>query len=295
MTDLIYRTYDQADLDAQLNLRARWPDFQSHFDRWAEDSAAARGSLSARLDLRYGDTPGQTLDLFAAQGDGRPAPLMAFIHGGYWQALDKGDFSYLAPAFVEAGIAYASLNYDLAPGATLAEMVRQVRAALAWLYREADRQGLDRDRLHVSGHSAGGHLTAALMTTDWARDHDLPQDVVKSGCALSGIYDLEPIRLSYHQAVVALDPETVAAYSPIHHLPRQAGALLCAVGSEETAEFLTQQEEFVAAWRAAGLSVQTVPLPGRTHFTAVDALGEPDHPLFVAVRDRILGPEPTGG
>ncbi len=288
MPPTIYRGYDQEALDAQINLRARWPDFQNCFDRWAADSAAVRRGLSGRLDLAYGDTAGQKLDLFPAPSADGPPPLLAFIHGGYWQALDKSDYSYLAPPFLGAGIAFASLNYDLAPAVSVEEIVRQIRAGIAWLYREAGSGGYDRDRIFVAGHSAGGHLTLEAMSTDWASLQELPQDVVKGGCSISGLYELEPIRLSYQQEVLRLDPEMVERISPLRHPPARAGPLICAVGSEETDEFLVQQREFLAVWRGAGLEARVVDLPGRTHFSAVDALGEVGNPLFTAVRDLVL-------
>jgi arylformamidase len=302
MTAPLYRDYDQDGLDRQFNLRARWPEHPTYFARWAEDSAAVRGRLPARLDLAYGNSPGERLDIFPASAPAPGgAPLIAFIHGGYWQALDKSDFSYLAPAFVEAGIAFASLNYDLAPATRIAGMVTQVRQALAWLHGNAAAQGVDPARIFVAGHSAGGHLTAMALATDWAAtdwaatewagDFGLPADLVKGGCSVSGVYDLEPISLSYHQAVLSVSPEEVADCSPLRSLPRHVGPgaapLLCAVGSEETDEFLRQQADYLAAWRAAGLRGAAIDLPGRNHFTAIDALGEPAHPLFQAVRSLV--------
>ncbi len=292
MTAKVYRDYDQAALDGQLNLRARWPEHTEYFARWAEQSAAVRRQFGGRLDLAYGPSEGQKLDLFVPAGFDR-APLLAFIHGGYWQSLDKGDYSYLAPPYVAAGIAFASLNYDLAPAVSIEDIVAQIRAALAWLYRNAGDLGLDRERLFVSGHSAGGHLTAMAMATDWrvqaGAEADLPANLVKGGCSLSGVYDLEPLRLSYHQAVLKLDPEMARRMTPLGHPPRRAGPLILAVGSEETDEFLRQQDEYAASWRRAGLPLQVVDLPGRNHFSAVDALGETDHPLFAAVSALVLG------
>ncbi len=318
MGQKIYRDYDQDALDRQLNLRARWPEHPEYFARWARDSATARTRLAGDLDLVYGPTPGQRLDLFPADGpqagpragpqagpaagedpDGSGAPLLAFIHGGYWQALDKSDHSALAPPFVAAGIAFASLNHDLAPGVGLAEIVRQIRAALVWLFENAARLGVDPDRLYVAGHSAGGHLAAMALATDWAREArgpgdlgpgDLvPGDLVKGACLVSGLYELEPIRLSYHQEVLGLGDEAVETLSPLRLRPRGARRLVCAVGAEETEVFIGQQAELAAAWRAAGLAPRVVDLPGRNHFSAIDALGEPDHPLHAAVREMILG------
>ena len=279
MAEALYQGMDRAAIDRQFNLRARWPDHQDYFDRWARESAEARARLKARLDLAYGDSPGCRLDYFPAPD--QDAPLLAFIHGGYWQHLDKADFSYLAPPYLGAGVAYASLNYDLAPSVRLGEIVAQIRQALTWLHAEARSLGFDPGRLFAAGHSAGGHL--ALMAAD------LPGDLVKGICAVSGVYDLRPVRFSYHQDVLHLEAQEAEALSPILQVPAKAGPVVCAVGSEETEVFLQQQDELVAAWRAGGHEVGTVDLPGRHHFSAVDALGEPGQPLFRAVLSLIRG------
>ncbi len=283
MPDSRYQEMDRAEIDRQLNLRARWPEHGDYFERWAADSAAVRARLEGRLDLAYGETGdetgGQTLDLFPDPARSAPTPLLAFIHGGYWQGLDKGDFTYLAPPFIEAGIAFASINYDLAPKVGVGEIVGQVLTAIAWLAEAAPDHGIDPGRIFVAGHSAGGHLAALAMAAA----------SVKGGCSISGVYELEVMRLSYHQEVLKLDPETVRTMSPLRNPPERAGPLICAVGSEETEEFLRQQDEMVAAWRGRGLDIRVVELPGRNHFSAVDALGDTSHPLFAAVRDLVLG------
>ncbi len=279
MPDSRYQEMDQSEIDHQMNLRARCPEHGEYFERWANDSAAARERLAAHLDLAYGDSEGETLDLFPDPARSEPTPLLAFIHGGYWQGLDKGDFSYLAPPFVEAGIAVASINYDLAPKVRVGEIVGQVLKAIAWLAEAAPAHGIDPERIFVAGHSAGGHLTAVAMA----------EASVKGGCSISGVYELEVVRLSFLQEVLNLDPETVRTMSPLRNLPERAGPLICAVGSEETEEFLLQQDEMVAAWRDAGLDVRVVDLPGRNHFSAIDALGDTSHPLFAAIRDLVLG------
>lgn len=290
MTDKVYGDYDQQQLDAQFNNRARCPEHPEYFARWATDSAAVRERFGGRLDLSYGESGGEKLDLFVPDGRGA-VPLLVFIHGGYWQSLDKGDFSYLAPAFLEEGIAYASIDYDLAPRVHIPEIVRQTRAALAWLYRHAAEFGVDAGRLHLAGHSAGGHLTAMALATDWSDTSvlgpGLPADLLKGGCSVSGLYDLEPIRLSYQQAVLDIDPDTLEHISPLRNLPARDVPLILAVGSEESAEFHDQQATFLAAWRGAGLSAEVVELGGRNHFTAVDALGEGDNPLFAAVVKQV--------
>jgi len=284
----VFRDYDQAELDKQLNLRARWPDHPQFFERWARDSAATRQRLSGHLDLAYGDSAAEKLDIFPA-GSGEAAPLLAFIHGGYWQALDKGDYSYLAPPFVEAGIAFASLNYGLAPDCKIGGMIDQVRRALAWLYSNAADYGIDPSRIVVAGHSAGGHLAAMALSTDWpAFDPALPADLLAGGCSISGIYDLEPVRLSYHNQLLGIGPEEAGPWSPLLNLPDRAAPLLLAVGSEETGEFLRQQAEYAAAWQGRGLALDEVAMEGLHHFTAVDALGDPTQGLYEAVRQLLI-------
>lgn len=286
MVDAVYRGWSRERLDAELNLRARWPEHVDIFARWARDSRAVRERTRALIDLAYGESPGERLDLFPVPGR-RDAPLVAFVHGGYWQSLDKSDFSFLAPAFLEEGIAFASLNYDLAPKATVAAMVAQIRAAVAWLHHHAGAYGIDRERLFVAGHSAGGQLAVMAAGRAWPRELDLPADVVKGGLSISGIYDLEPLRLSYHQPVLRLAPEDVAALSPRRALPPAAAPLLLAVGGAETEEYLRQQAEFMDAWHAAGHTAKAVDVPGRHHFDALDAMGEPGHALFAALCEMV--------
>jgi len=160
----VFADYDQEALDKQLNLRARWPEHPEVFARWAEDSRKTRDAAERYSELSFGTEPSETLELFLPETGAKPPPCLIFIHGGYWQALDKSDFSYLAPAFLEAGIAYVSVNYGLAPDFSIVSMVEQTRRAIAWLYRNGAAQGIDRDRLFVAGHSAGGHLAAMPMS-----------------------------------------------------------------------------------------------------------------------------------
>lgn len=285
----VYRDYDQAALDAQYNNRARVPDFEAIVARWQETSAADRKTLGTRLDQPYGDGPREDLDFFAAiDGAGGPAPLLAFIHGGYWQSLSKEVFAFVARGFVDAGIAVANIGYPLAPDATMDEIVASVRRAMLWLADNAASLGCDPGRLFVSGHSAGGHLTAMMAETDWAAHGGRP-DLLAGGCAISGLYELEPLRLSYLNENLRLDPGQVERNSPVRLVPDRGPPVLAAVGGDESQEFQRQQDEFVAAWRARGLSCTVVQAPGCDHFSVLDSFAMPGRALHDAVRRQILG------
>ncbi len=294
MSDRVYLDYDQAQLDAQINLRARWPEHEAYFAKWAADSAAFRAGRTGRLDLRYGPTAGQSLDLFTVAGDG-PAPLIAFIHGGYWQALDKSDFSYLGAAFLDHGIAFASLNYDLAPETRIGEMVAQVRRAFAWLQAEAPSLGVDRRRLLALGHSAGGHLAAMALATDWQADFGLAEPALAAAGSISGIYDLEPMRLCYQQPVLQIDPATVREMSPLRLAPPPGARLVCAVGGDETDEFLRQQRVFAADWRRQGAELEEMVIEAQSHFSILDLLLAPEHPLTTRLMTLAAGRPGFGG
>ena len=281
---MLYRDYDQAGLDAQYNMRERVPDFAQFVARWGDESAAVRHRPGARLDLAYGALPAERLDLFPC---GRPgAPLHVFIHGGYWQAMDKEHFAFVANGLHPHGFDVAVLEYTLAPAMTVAGIVAQCRAAVTWLWAHAGEHGYDADNITVSGHSAGGHLTAMLLLTDWpGHARGLPADLVKGGLAISGLYDLEPIRLSYLNQALGLDAAAARAASPLHGLDSAAPPpLLVAVGGDESEEFLRQQAVFIDAWQAQGFVGAALAMPGSNHFSIVDALGRADTSLATGVR-----------
>lgn len=282
MGEILWRHYDQEQLNQQLNLRERTPEHVDHFARWAEEGRRVRAEFpDARLDLSFGSTALETLDYFPAATPG--APLVVFVHGGYWQSLDKADFDSFAWGLRETGLAYASLNYTLAPAARVPEMVEQVRKALGYLYERAGDLGFDPTRIIVSGHSAGAHLAVMAAMTDWPA-RGLPADLLKGLVSVSGLYELELMLHSYQQPVLQLDAAQVAAISPQRLIaslsPRTAPALLCAVGSTEPEEFQEQQRVFLDAWTAQGLSGEGMTLDGDHHFNVVERLGRPGDPLF---------------
>ena len=282
----LYRNFrTRAEIDAQYDVESSVEDFGVHVEFFLSNSARARRMLKPALDIPYGPTAAEHLDLYPARAP--DAPVHMFIHGGYWHSLSSKEFSFVAEGLVEAGVAVAVLNYDLCPNVTMTEIVRQNRAAVKWLYENARRYNCDPDRLSVSGHSAGGHLTAMLMATDWPGIYGLPQDVVKSGCAVSGLFDLAPFEHSWLQPKLKLDAGEIARNSPIRHIPQSAGPLIVTLGGDESAEFHRQSQDFLAAWTRAGLPGTYLDLPGLNHFTVLEGYMDRRSPLCSAILRQI--------
>ena len=275
---------DKATLDANYNLRAAVPEHPAWFERYAATSAAFRARWPGRLDLPYGDSPRQVIDLFLppSQQTSRP-PLLVFIHGGYWQAFGPKDFSFVAERFVAAGAAVAMVGYDLAPAVAMDAIVSQVRHAIAWLYRNAGAHGFDPGRICLSGHSAGGHLAAMALATDWQAAFGLPQDLVKGVCAISGVFDLEPIRLCYLNEVLRLDAEQARRNSPVLLPPRARCPVIVTVGERETEAFHRQSGAYAAALRRADLDCALVVQPGLDHFAIIMAMTDATNPAVHAI------------
>lgn len=277
---------DPAWLDRQYNNRALVPEHASHFERWARDSDAARAAGGALLDLAYGHGSGETLDIFPAarQPGTAPAPVLVFIHGGYWRSLDKADHSFLAPPFVKQGACVVVPNYALCPAVTIPEITLQMVKALAWVYRHIATHGGDPNRITVVGHSAGGHLAAMLLACQWPTyQADLPPVLVKNALSISGLYDLEPLRHTPFLAdSLRLTPEQVRMASPAY-LPRvpqedERGVLLSVAGGDESSEFQRQNHLIRETWGEA-LVPTCETLPDLNHFTVLDALIQPRHRL----------------
>jgi arylformamidase len=277
---------DPAWLDSQYNNRALVPEHGVHFERWKTDSQRAREQLGGLLDVAYGHGEGEKLDIFPAQRkpDAPLAPVLVFIHGGYWRSLDKADHSFLAPAFVKQGTCVVVPNYALCPAVTIPEITLQVVKALAWVYRHIAVHGGDRRRITVAGHSAGGHLASMLLACEWPSvGVDLPPDLVKNALSISGVFDLEPLR---HAPFVAdslrLTPAQVKKASPAllpaPLLKEGRGALFSVAGGDESSEFLRQNRLIQQAWGQQVVPVAEA-LPGLNHFSVLEALVQPRHRL----------------
>ena len=257
----------------EYNARASIPDHPRIFERWAAASALVRQSIPCSLDQAYGTAPAEQLDFFPS---GQPnAPLLVFIHGGWWRSLDKSDFSFVVPAFTRAGIDVAVTNYTLAPFATIEQITLQQIQAVAWLYRRAATVGYDRNRIVIAGHSAGAHLSAMLMATLWPQvGADLPLDLVKGGILLSGLYDLAPVM--YAQFVngdLNLTAARSKALSPAHMPQSHQIPFFTAVGGLESNEFKRQNALIATRWNTAHTG--DILLPADNHLTICDTFAAP--------------------
>ena len=276
--------HDTAWLEAQYNNRARVAAASDILAGWARASAQARSSVACLLDVPYGSEPGETLDVFPAPmpargGHGRAAtpgaPVLVFIHGGWWRSLDKADHSFIAPPFVQAGAVVVLPNYALCPAVSMAQIALQTTRALAWAWRHAAQHGGDPARLFVIGHSAGGHLAAMLLCCDWPTvQPDLPRGLLAGAMSISGVFDLAPLRRTpFLQADLRLTAAAVRRLSPARFCP-PAGPLLALVGADESDEFLRQNRLIRRRWGARSVPVcQT--LSGLNHFTVLHDLVDP--------------------
>jgi arylformamidase len=283
---------DPAWLDTQYNNRARVPDHARVLASWAEASALARAASRPHLDLRYGEGAGETLDLFPAATPAvraGAAPVLIFIHGGYWRSLDKSDHSFVAPSFNADGALVVVPNYALCPAVSVEHIVLQMAAVVAWVWRHAAEYGGDPSRMALAGHSAGGHLATMLLSCRWRELADeLPPQPLAGALSISGLYDLEPLRhTAFLQADLRLTPASVARLSPAF-FPRPKGArLYAAVGSEESDEFLRQNRLIRDVWGPTAVPVcETV--PASNHFTVLRSLADPAGRLHELAM-RLLG------
>ncbi|HEY6722070.1 MAG TPA: alpha/beta hydrolase [Burkholderiales bacterium] len=272
---------DKTKYELLYNPRLVVKDYQSIFDRWEKDSERARASLDCYLDVPYGAAETEKLDVFRAQGKSRG--LLMYIHGGYWRALDKRSFSFVAPALAKKGITVAVPNYALCPAVQVEDIVMQMVQACAWLYRNGENFGAPANRLHLCGHSAGGHLAAMMLSCQWQKySCDLPGKVVSAALSISGLYDLtEIVKVPSVNCDVRLDEKSALKVSPAFLPPAGDAPLYTAVGGDENEGFHTQNRLIGERW--GKVRRMDIPCPGANHFTVLDQLCNPESLIFRSV------------
>ncbi len=269
----------------QYNARASIPDHPHIFTRWQRDSALVRRTHAGLLDLPFGNAPGERLDFYPAPTPN--APLLVFIHGGWWRSLDKSDFTFIVPAYLQRGFNIALTNYTLAPLASIEEITRQQLRALAWLYHKAAEYEFDRERIVIAGHSAGGHLAAMMLAAQWPQWSDnLPIDLVKAGVLLSALTDLDVIRhVDFVAQDLKLSEDSIPRLSPALMPQAHPAPFITAVGDLESDEFKRQNALIIHRWESNHR--KDVRLTDINHLTICDAFGNPEHPLFEATCELV--------
>ncbi len=281
-----WRDYPLEELRRQY-LTNLTPGMGDHVRRYEELSEELVRAMPGDLDVPYGTAgPRQMLDIFTP-GTGE-APVLIFIHGGYWYFNSKDPRRFPAKEFIPRGIAWVPINYRLVPNVTMTEVVADVRNAVKWLYEHCADYGCDPGRIYVSGNSAGGHLTAELISDDWPEQYGLPADVVKGACAISGLYDLEPLLECEPNEKLRLDLESARRYSPIYHLSRRPVPAIITCGANESAEFRRQTGSYAERSAQAGYPVTHMEIEGHDHFSIIGELANPDSPLFRAITGMIV-------
>jgi arylformamidase len=269
---------DSAYWESLYNNRAAVPEHPQFFERWAASSERARKTLRCYLDVPFGTHAMEKIDIFLPSG--RSRALLMFIHGGYWRSLDKKDFSFVAVELAKHGVTTVVPNYALCPSVTIEDIVRQTLQACAWVYRNGGNFGAPNGSFYVSGHSAGGHLTAMMMAALWPKfAADLPRNVVRAGLAISGVYDLSDIvNVPSINNDVRLTPAQVQKASPILYPPATDAPLYLAAGGKELPPFVEQNKAFGAKWKK--VLAADIPCPEDNHFSIVDKLADPSSALF---------------
>ena len=274
----LYREFTtRAEIDAQYDIDLAVPDHEVYSRHYVDASRSAREALRCELDIPYGPTREERLDIFPAPAAG--APVFVFIHGGYWRSLSSKEFSCVALGPHALGITTVVVNYALAPTFSLDEITRQARAAVAWVSRNIGRHGGNPQRVVIGGHSAGANLAAMCLATAWDEDYGLARDPLAGAVLVSGIYDLHPLRHSFLQPPLQLDDGLIRRNSPLFLVRTCATPALVTWGGRESAEFHRQSDAFLTAWRSAGNRGERRPQENRNHLDAIYGFEDPNSAL----------------
>jgi len=241
---IIYKQYNQQELDLQYNNRFHVPDFENYLQRWENLSRQSEKKYKVIKDIAYGDSLRESLDIFPSPNPG--SKTLVFIHGGYWQRLDKSLFHFIAGSFASYGITTVLINYPLAPAATMDRIVMSCCKAINWIHKNITQLNGDSNEIYIAGHSAGAHLATMLITNEGNQNK---QNFIKGICAISGLYNLVPIQLSNINDILKMDKEMAARNSPVLMTPVESCPLFLIVGTEETTEFKDQSSEFNEKWK----------------------------------------------
>ena len=275
---LVFMNYDQVELDAAYDQSFYAPLLRQILKRRDSDSDHARARIGEPQRMSYGPTEVEKLDIYRTK---RPnAPVFVFIHGGAWLGGAAKNYAFAAEPLIDAGANFVVRDFIAIKeaGGDLRVMADQVRRAVAWVYKNAGSFGGDPNRLYVGGHSSGGHLCGVTLVTDWSKDYGVPDDIIKGGVCMSGMYDMKPVRLSKRGSYVKFDDDMENKMSSLRHLDRLRAPIIVTYGSNETPDFQRQNRDFAAAVKAAGKAVELIEAPNYNHFEMEESLGNPYGP-----------------
>ena len=266
-------------LEANYNIASARGGLDQVMQRWSASSAAFREQADASLDCAYGPGERERIDIFRCGASA--APLYVYLHGGYWQRGDKSLYSFIAAPFLDAAVDVAIIGYPLCPQVSMTDLVGKVRQAIGWLYHNADQLGVNRDRINLSGHSAGGHLTSMMVCCDWPDfDEKLPRELLKTAIPFSGLYQLAPLLQTSISDALHLTPAEVNRLSPASLQPETQVPLLTIIGGAETAEFFRQTDLLIEKWSGSLAQIERHVEPEVDHFDLIDRLASPDSQIF---------------
>lgn len=279
---IIYKKYNQQELDLQYNNRFHVPDFENYLKTWEQLSRQAEKKFGVIKDIAYGDLSRECLDIFPSPNPG--SKTLVFIHGGYWQRLDKSLFHFIAGSFVNYGITTVLINYPLAPAATMDQIVISCRNAVSWVHKNADQWNGDPNQIYIAGHSAGAHLASMLIAEE---ENQSKKNFIKGICAISGLYNLIPIQLSNINETLQMDKEMAIRNSPSLMTPVETCPLLVTVGADETTEFRDQSSELNNKWKNKISSIEFSEIPRLNHFSILDSFCDTNSLLHQSICNLI--------
>lgn len=292
MKTSVYKNYTQAELDDEYNNRAKVSNFSSYMEEASAFCRAAKDAYQNMETICFDDQSGLEMDVIHPTNMGNdPVPVQIFFHGGYWKALSKNEYTFVARAFADHGIATAIVDYGLIPAINMTELIRQCRQSIAYIFTNANRLQIRQSHIHISGHSAGGHIAAMCFATNWTEfNKDLPNQIIRSAVGISGLYDLLPISKCFLQADLDLSANDVKEHSPVLHQAPKHGQFHSIVGSLEGAEYEAQSSALHTAWPNS-LAKPSI-LSNHDHFSIVNALANPASDTSTFIRNA-MGQKPT--
>jgi arylformamidase len=280
MTEIAYKGFRPDEMEYQYNPRVSVPEYPELAKVRAAQARKVRERAKSWLNVPYGSSARELLDIYAADKPG--GPVLIYIHGGYWRSGSKEDNCNFVPTFTQRGATVVLVEYDLCPQVTVSDIVRQTRASIAWVYRNIMRYSGDPGRIFISGHSAGGHLTAMALANDWTKE-GLPRDMIKGAVATSGVYDLDMVMKISVQEQAQLTPELAKANSPFRHPPLVRCPLVVAVGGAEPKGWQQMSEDYFQFCKQSGMNAEYLVVPGANHYTMTEKLLDETNPLTQAL------------